>query len=86
MKHVSMQNVDLSDADLNSVDLSGSNLLDAVLDRADLRFANVGDIDWKGIKSIKGANVFGIKNAPAGFSVWAKDNGAVEIENDAPDH
>lgn len=87
MKHVSLQNVDLSDADLNSVDLSGSDLLDAVLDRADLRFANVRDIGWNGIKSIKGANVFGIKNAPAGFSVWAKNNGAVEIENDqlAPD-
>jgi hypothetical protein len=26
--------------------------------------------------------VFGIKNAPAEFSVWAKDNGAVEVEND----
>ena len=73
---------------MNSVDLSGSDLLDAVLDRADLRFANVRDIDWKGIRSIKGTNVFGIKNAPAGFFVWAKNTGSVEIENDqlAPGH
>jgi Pentapeptide repeats (8 copies) len=83
LRRVSLREVNLSDADLNSADLSGSDLTDATLDNADLRFANLDGIVWKQIKSIKGANILGIKNAPPGFSDWARQNGAVETQNDA---
>jgi len=37
---------------------------------------------WQKIEGIKLANVFGIKNAPAGFLNWAIQNGAVSTESD----
>jgi len=33
---------------------------------------------WKGIKSVKGGNIFGVKDAPEGFVAWAVKNGAVQ--------
>lgn len=81
---VNFRNANLSNADLNSANLSGSNLSGANLDNADLRFTNFDGAQWKLVKSIKGANVFGIKNASPEFLQWAKQNGAVESEHDEP--
>jgi len=36
----------------------------------------------KGIKEVKLANLFGVKDAPEGFIAWALKNGAVSIESD----
>jgi len=83
LRHVLFREVNFADADLNSADLSGSDLTDAMLDNADLRYANLNGISWKQLKSVKGANIFGVKNAPAGFVDWAKANGAIESQSDA---
>jgi uncharacterized protein YjbI with pentapeptide repeats len=74
------------DADLRSADLSGSSLASAdlsgaMLDDADLRGANLHSTLWQHIKSVKGANLAGVKNAPQGFVEWALKAGAVENAN-----
>ena len=47
---------------------------------ADLSGADLEDIrNWREIESIKYANIFGIRNAPKGFRVWALERGAVEM-------
>jgi hypothetical protein len=48
------------------------------LSAADLGMANVKDIEWKEIASVKGANIQGVKSAPDGFIAWALANGAVQ--------
>jgi hypothetical protein len=35
------------------------------------------------IANLKLANIYGVKNAPADFSRWARQKGAVSIESDA---
>jgi len=60
-------------ADLTNVDLEKANLTNVVL-----WVANLKDIKyWREIKSIKGANITGVKNPPEGFIEWALENGAV---------
>lgn len=71
--------VRLNDADLWGADLSGADLSEAVLDNADLRFANLTNFHWQNIASLRGANVYGVKNAPAGFVSWASQRGAVAL-------
>jgi uncharacterized protein YjbI with pentapeptide repeats len=58
-------------------DLSG-----APLDDADLRDSDLEGIAWQHLKSLKGANIAGVRNAPAGVVAWALKNGAVQ-ETDA---
>ena len=70
------------DTDLRNSDLEGASLADADfsgagLDDADLRGADLKDIAWQKLKSVKGANVAGVKNAPQGFLDWALNDGAV---------
>jgi hypothetical protein len=69
---------DLRDADLNSADLRDADLSGATLDGADLQHANLENARWQHVKSIKGASIGGIANAPAGFVEWAMANGAVD--------
>jgi uncharacterized protein YjbI with pentapeptide repeats len=83
LRDVSLEEADLTDADLNGADLSSSDLAGANLEKADLRFADLNQVGWKNVKSIKGADVFGVKNAPQGFLDWALRNGAVQAESDA---
>ena len=78
-----MANSVLSDADLHDADLVGADLEGAKLDgvdfsSADLRSAKLTSIEWQQIKSVKGANIAGVQNAPEGFVKWALLNGAVE--------
>ena len=67
LEHAQFVQADLQDADLTGADLAGADLSGATLDRADLRNADVRDVKWQQIKSIKGANIAGVKNAPAGI-------------------
>jgi Pentapeptide repeats (8 copies) len=78
-----LERATLDDADLWGADLSGSNLSDATFANADLRFADLRDVRWQGIQSLRGANLYGVKNAPEGFVAWATQRGAVERESDS---
>jgi uncharacterized protein YjbI with pentapeptide repeats len=82
LQKVALEEADLSDVDLNGADLVDSDLDGAKLDGADLRSADLNHISWKGLKSAKGADVFGVRNAPPGFVDWALRNGAVQAETD----
>ena len=73
----------LTGANLGLVDLSGADLRGARLGQADLRYAELAGIDWKTIKSMKLANIYGVKNPPEGFVDWAIEKmGAVSVESD----
>lgn len=78
IENVSFTNASLKDAYLVGSNLSGSDLAQADLSGADMRSANLSSVKWKEIKSIKSANIAGVKGAPDGFIQWALANGAVE--------
>jgi hypothetical protein len=73
---VNFEDGDLGEADFCSANLSGADLKGAVLDGAELGRADLANIKWQAIKSVKGANVQGVRNAPEGFLAWAAKNGA----------
>jgi len=79
----SFRGATLDDADFFGADLSGADLDGATLAAADLRYANLDAIGWKEIQSLKGVNIFGVRNAPREFVAWALQNGAVQIESDS---
>lgn len=57
-------------------------LKEADLLEANLALADLKDIkQWEDITSIELANIFGVNNRPDRFVEWAKENGAVEIED-----
>jgi uncharacterized protein YjbI with pentapeptide repeats len=66
----------LDDADLNGAQLGGADLSGTSLDNVDLRDADLGRVKWNDVRSVKGANVLGVKNA-GGFVEWALAHGAV---------
>ena len=78
LDHAKCVQTDLRDADLAGSSLVGADLSGASLDDADLRGADLNGIEWQHLKSAKGANIAGAKNAPAGFVEWALRNGAIE--------
>ena len=67
----------LDEADLTGAELRGADLAGASLEDADLRDADLQGMNWKDLKSVKGANVQGVKRASAGFVEWATAHGAV---------
>lgn len=67
----------LDDADLTGAELQRADLAGASLEDADLREADLEGVNWKDLRSVKGANVEGVKRAPAGFLEWAMGHGAV---------
>ena len=77
LDHARFANAALSDADLTGASLAGVDLSGAMLDSADLRNTNLQDVRWQLIRSVNGANIAGIRNAPDGFVAWALKNGAV---------
>ena len=77
-----LQGATLDDADLLGADLSHADLSGASLENIDLREANLDGTSWREIKSIKGANLYGIKNAPPGFTDWAMHGGALQLPPD----
>jgi len=58
-------------ADLFGCDFSGVDLTGVILANADLTNATLTNLRWKELGDIKGANIFGVKNAPEGFLAWA---------------
>jgi len=78
LQSASFSNADLKDADLVDVNLAGAKLDGADLSEADLRSANLNGVRWRQIRSIKMANIAGVKAPPEGFIQWALQNGAVD--------
>jgi len=76
LDHCNLQDADLREADLNGASLVSADLSGAAMDDADLRDADLSGVAWARLKSVKGANIAGIRNAPAGFEAWALKNGA----------
>jgi hypothetical protein len=68
-------------ADLAGIDLRGADLGGVSLEDADLRGADLKGTKWKELKSVKGANVWGVK-APEGFQEWALAHGAVRKQEE----
>ena len=70
--------------DLREAYLYGANLREADLQEADLRGADLSNAkNWQEISNMKHANIYGIKNPPAGFIEWATIiMGAVSISSD----
>ncbi|HTQ54767.1 MAG TPA: pentapeptide repeat-containing protein [Bryobacteraceae bacterium] len=77
LRSTNLRSADLEDADLVGAVLQGADLGEANLARADLRRADLGGVRWKQIKSVAGANLYGVRNAPEGFADWAMKHGAV---------
>jgi hypothetical protein len=80
LQNADLQNANLEDADLFGADLGQADLTGARLAKADLRNTDLHGTKWREIAEIKLANVFGVKNAPAGFLEWAAKMG---VESDA---
>jgi Pentapeptide repeats (8 copies) len=88
LRHTDLRKADLENANLEDANLSGANLgqadlAGAHLGKADLRNADLRGVKWDAIAEIRLANVFGVRNAPAGFLEWAMKMGAVSIASDA---
>lgn len=81
--HVSFRRSILDDADFWGADLTGVDLTDVTLANTDLSNADLRGIEWKHIKILKMANIYGVKNAPNGFVSWALSNGAVQISSES---
>ena len=72
-----LQGADLGDGDFCSANFSGAKLAGAILDGADLGNTDLAGIKWQDIKSVKGASLQDVHNAPSGFLEWASQHGAV---------
>ncbi len=72
-----LENADLYNANLTNADLTLTNLKEV-----DLRYANLKGILWDGIRTMEGANIYEVKNAPAGFVEWATRHGALSKKDD----
>jgi len=86
-RHSTFQNASLSgarmdDADFEGADFRRADLSGTILDDTDLRFVSLASTNWNSIRSIKGANVYGVRSAPDGFVEWALRHGAVEMQGD----
>jgi len=73
---INLRRSTLDDADFNGAQLRGADLTGTSLENADLREADLQGAKWSDIRSVKGANVLGAKNAEA-FLDWAVAHGAV---------
>jgi len=77
LQDASFQGSIMDEADLTGADLRGADVTGASLQDADLRKTDLEGLKWSALQSIKGANVYGVRNAPAGFLDWAMAHGAV---------
>lgn len=82
LQRASLIGAQIDDADFQGADLSGADLSGVVLDNTDLRFVRFDHTIWNNIHSIKGANLYGVKNLPPGFLEWALKEGAVQMQTD----
>jgi hypothetical protein len=81
-RRASLAGAQADDADFNGADLGEVDLADTVLDNSDLRLVTLDRAKWSNIRSIEGANLYGIRDAPPGFLEWALKHGAVQIRTD----
>ena len=80
LRGANLKRANLKGAGLVQANLRGADLKGVHLDKACLSLANLSDVkNWKEIKSMERINIYGIKNAPEGFLVFAKSKGAVEL-------
>ncbi|MGA2131289.1 MAG: pentapeptide repeat-containing protein [Bryobacteraceae bacterium] len=77
LRRANLREADLEDADLVNAVLEGADLGAATLTNADLRHADLKGVRWKGLKSVTGANIYAVRNAPDGFVAWAMSHQAV---------
>ncbi len=88
LKGAILDSADLSAASLKRADLGeasmvGVKLTDADLGETDLRGANLRDVEgWRAVRTLKLANIHGVRNPPPGFVSWAVDTmGAIQAPN-----
>lgn len=74
-----LHDADLENADFVGANLSGADLSGASLKDADLRNTDVSGMNWRDIRSIQGANIYGVRNPPEGFLPWALQHGAQSV-------
>jgi hypothetical protein len=67
---------ELVDCDLTGANLSGADLTAADISNADLRNANLSGVHWQKLKAVASVNIYGVRNAPPGFTDWALAHGA----------
>ena len=84
LQNARLIDADLTNADLNSANLAGADLTRANLDNVDLRNTDLRNIRWQEIRSMKLANLAGVKNAPDGFLQWALQHGATQDASPSP--
>lgn len=83
LAHSTLKGADLRGAELKGASLTQTVLTDVNLEKANLCNADLYEIiDWRRIKSIELANIFGVKYPPAGFEKWAKEHGAVSFQSE----
>ena len=71
------KDADLHDADLVGADLSEADFSGANLERVDLRNTDLSRVRFAKAAAIRGANIYGVRNAPGGFMAWALAHGAI---------
>jgi hypothetical protein len=77
LQGVSLRRSILDEADLTDANLTGADVTGASLEDADLHKANLQALKWQALQSIKGANLYAVKNPPGGFLDWANSHGAI---------
>jgi hypothetical protein len=77
LSQAKLEDADLGEGDFCFADLRGANLAGATLDGADLEKTDLAGIQWQSIKSVKGASLQEVRNAPPDFLEWAAQHGAV---------
>lgn len=81
-QNASLAGAEMQDGDFQGADFTRVELAGAAFDNADLRQASLKDVHWNDIRSIKGANLYGLRDSPTGFLEWATKHGAVQIKSD----
>ena len=84
LRNASFQRANLAETDFAESNLSGADFSGVTLDDADLSNATLTNLRWRDIRSMKNANVYGVKDAPGGFLAWAVQHGAVANKPDTP--
>jgi pentapeptide repeat protein len=82
LKGVSLQGSALDSADFTGAELAGSDLTATSLEDTDFRNADLQGIKWGQLVSVKGLNVYGVKDAPSGFVEWVMGHGGVSRQEE----
>jgi len=67
----------LDDADLSGADLRDADLTATSLESADLNATDMQGAKWSNLQSVKGLNIYAVKNPPPGFTDWVLAHGAI---------